>query len=93
MVVGAATWFYFLTQPTKQMVYVPLVLIGVSSSAMNVMALSLIVDVIKDDKVRMTSYDTSPPSLPYLHALADIHATTHPSFFNRQNELYNPTDV
>ena len=52
---GAATWFYFLTQPTKQMVYVPLVLIGVSSSAMYVMALSYIADIIKDDKVCMTS--------------------------------------
>ena len=55
LAVGAATWFYFLTQPTKQMVYMPLVLTGVSSSAMYVMALSFIADVVKDDKVCMTS--------------------------------------
>ena len=87
---GAATWFYFLTQPTKQLIYVPLVLTGVSSSAMNVMALSFIADVIKDDKVCMTSSNMTPhsiPSLLYPHLQTSTQSRPH-SFFNPESEWY-----
>ena len=49
--IGSAVWFYFITQSTKQMVYAPIVLIGCSSSAMYVMTLAFITDVIGQDKV------------------------------------------
>ena len=49
--IGSAVWFYFITQSTKQMVYAPIVLTGCSSSAMYVMTLAFITDVIGQDKV------------------------------------------
>ena len=54
MAIGAAVWFYFITESTKQMVYASIVLLGFGNSGMNVMALSFVAHFIGDDKVRKT---------------------------------------
>ena len=52
MAIAAAVWFYFVVVSTKQMVYVPVVLTGCSVSAMFIMALSSVADILQDDEVR-----------------------------------------
>ena len=52
--IGAAVWFYFITESTKQMVYASIVLLGFGNSGMIVMALSFVAHFIGNDKVSIT---------------------------------------
>ena len=52
--IGAAVWFYFITESTKQMVYASIVLLGFGNSGMIVMALSYVAHFIGNDKVSIT---------------------------------------
>ena len=52
LVIGAAVWFYFLTLSTKSFTYAPTIMVGTGMSAMFVMALNYITELIGDNKVR-----------------------------------------
>ena len=51
VVVGAAVWFYFITQSIKSVTYAPTILVGAGTSAMIVMSLTYLTDLIGEDKV------------------------------------------
>ena len=51
VVIGAAVWFYFLTQSSKAQAYVPTILIGIGMSATFVVALAFLTELIGDNKV------------------------------------------
>ena len=49
--IASSVWLYLATGATRQMVYAPIFLMGSSSSAMYVMTLAFITDIIGDNKV------------------------------------------
>ena len=51
VVIGAAVWFYFITQSIKSVTYAPTILVGAGTSAMIVMSLTYLTDLIGEDKV------------------------------------------
>ena len=51
VVVGTAVWFYFITQSIKSVTYAPTILVGAGTSAMIVMSLTYLTDLIGEDKV------------------------------------------
>ena len=52
MVIGAAVWFYFLTQSSKTQAYAPTILTGCGMSATFVMSQAFLTDLIGDNRVR-----------------------------------------
>ena len=55
VVVGTAVWFYFITQSIKSVTYAPTILAGAGMSAMNVMSLTYLTDLIGENKVCILS--------------------------------------
>ena len=51
VVVGTAVWFYFITQSIKSVTYAPTILVGAGTSAMIVMSLTFLTDLIGENKV------------------------------------------
>ena len=56
VVIGAAVWFYFITQSIKSVTYAPTILVGAGTSAMIVMSLTYLTDLIGEDKVCTLSW-------------------------------------
>ena len=56
LVMGAGLWFYFITQSNKVMIMPAVVLLGFGFSAMLVIALSFVAELIGDKKVSVISY-------------------------------------
>ena len=51
LLIGSAVWIYFIARPEAYLIYVPVILVGATSSTMVGMALTFLTKLIGDEKV------------------------------------------